>query len=188
MHQQPVGNGFDPGHRCVLPELGAVLCGEGEQGVHGEVCVEVAGLGVEAGRAVQSDAGPPLGDLARLEQGGIDAVGTQGVVDALWSVGTGVESAGPRQQGRPGLLLEAHPLVGSAAGEGDVRRVCIGPAEDPGRPVRAAPLVTDEVLLEEQDGMPSTGQLAGRRGADEPGTHDRDVVAVSRHRRLPRSR
>ena len=106
-------------------------------------------------------------------------------MDALRPVGTRVQTARPRPQGHPGLLLEAHPLVVGAAGERDVGRVDVGPAVDPGRPVRAAPVVADGVLLEEQHGVPPTGQLTGSRGAGEPGTHDCDVVVVRPHRVPP---
>ncbi len=48
VQEQPVGHRLDPGERQVLSELGPLPDGKVEQGGHGEVGVQVAGVGMEA--------------------------------------------------------------------------------------------------------------------------------------------
>ena len=183
MHEQPVGDRLDVGQWRVLAELGTALDGEVEQRGHGKVGIEVTGAGVEADLAVERDARPALGDRSRGEQGGLDTLGTHGGVHLLLAAGAGVETTGLRAEADPGLVLEPIPLVGGASGEGDVDGVGVGPSVDAGGPVRAAPLVSDGELLEEEHGVATGGELAGRGRAGEPGADDSDVV-VMRHRCL----
>ena len=153
VHEQPVGHRLDPGDRRVLAELGTTADGEVEQGGHGEVGVQVAGVGVEAGVAVEGDPRPAFGDGCRRQQAGLDALGPQGGVHLLLAAGARIETTRLGAQGHPRLVLEPLPLLAGAAGEGDVERVGVGTAVDPRGAVRAAAVVADGVLLEQEHGV-----------------------------------
>ncbi len=184
VYDDAVGDRLQADQRGLLPYVGPVGAREADQGGHGEVGVEMAGLGMEAGDGVHRHARPTLGHLGRAQQGRLDTVGGEGGVHLERPVRARVQPAGGAAQHHSRLVLEPLPLGGGALHQGDVGRVGVAAAVDPGGPVRAAPIMSQGVLLQQQHRVSAAAELARGGGTGQAAADDGDVEALS-HRRPP---
>ena len=170
--------GLDPRDRQAESHLGAPGRGEPEHGGHGAVRVEHPRFRVKQDRpgALEGQARPAFGGFGRAEQLGRDAVGGEdGVQAARVPPRAEVQAAGDLKQRLPRLLLQPPPPLARDAGKPDVQRIRVGPAEDPGTAVRAAPPVPWPERLKQHDRQAPRGCRPGGGRSGEAGADDDQV-------------
>ncbi len=173
----------DPRRGCALADLRAIAAGHGGQRGDAAVGVEQRGVGlVEAdGLRRQVELREALGDRLAVERFEWHAHGRQRRAqrrEPRLAGRTELEAAGREQQTLAGLRLQRAPERQRGPRQLDILRLRVGQPEDPRAAVRAAALVPERELLEQQDAPAVSGQVVGRRAAHHTGAdHDR-VVGV----------
>ena len=108
---------------------------------------------------------PPVGDADRGQAGG-DPVD---VIDARRAER---DAAGPEVERLAGVGLQLSPGAEGVEHQPGVGRVGVGMPGDPGRAVRAAPVVAEGELLDQEDRLAAPGQVVGGGRAHRPGAED----------------